>query len=266
MHKLIDTMSLSGRTAVITGAAGMLGKSFADALAQLGADLWLVDLNERGLQDIANEIATHYDSKIYIHACDLELEQSRMELVEQVLDHGDINILINNAAFVGTTGLDGWNVNFKEQSIETWRRAFEVNLTAAFHLSQLFAESLRSAPGGNIINVASIYGQWGPDWSLYEGLDMSNPAAYAASKGGLIQITKWLAATMAPDVRVNAISPGGIQREQAQLFVDRYSARTPLGRMATEQDFLGALTFLATDLGAYVTGQVVAVDGGWGVC
>ena len=145
--------------------------------------MWLVDLNERGLQDIANEIATHYDSKIYIHACDLELEQSRMELVEQVLDHGDINILINNAAFVGTTGLDGWNVNFKEQSIETWRRAFGVNLTAAFHLSQLFAESLRSAPGGNIINVASIYGQWGPDWSLYEGLDMSNPAAYAASKG-----------------------------------------------------------------------------------
>ncbi len=259
-------MSLSGRTAVITGAAGMLGKVFADALAQLGADLWLVDLNEKSLLDISHEIETNYNNKVSIHACDLELEQSRIDLADKVLASGHISILINNAAFVGTTGLAGWNVNFKEQSIETWRRAFEVNLTAAFHLSQLFAESLKNAHGGNIINVASIYGQWGPDWSLYEGLDMSNPAAYAASKGGLIQVTKWLAATLAPEVRVNAISPGGIQRGQAPLFLERYSARTPLGRMATEQDFLGALAFLATDFGAYVTGQVIAVDGGWGVC
>jgi NAD(P)-dependent dehydrogenase (short-subunit alcohol dehydrogenase family) len=94
---------------------------------------------------------------------------------------------------------------------------------------------------------------------------MSNTSAYGASKGGLLQLTRWLATTMAPAVRVNAISPGGIARGQAKVFVERYEARTPLGRMATEDDFRGAIAFLATDMSAYVTGQNLSIDGGWGV-
>jgi NAD(P)-dependent dehydrogenase (short-subunit alcohol dehydrogenase family) len=94
---------------------------------------------------------------------------------------------------------------------------------------------------------------------------MSNPAAYGASKGGLIQFTRWLATTVAPDIRVNAISPGGIYRQQPGAFVSRYEARTPMGRMATEDDFRGVVAHLASDLSRYVTGQNLAVDGGWGV-
>ena len=93
---------------------------------------------------------------------------------------------------------------------------------------------------------------------------MANPAGYGASKGGLIQFTRWLATTLGPEVRVNAISPGGIARGQASSFVERYVARTPLGRMAKEEDFRGAIAYLSSDLSAYVTGQVLAVDGGWG--
>ena len=116
---------------------------------------------------------------------------------------------------------------------------------------------------GSIINVASIYGVLGPNYSLYEGTDMGNPAAYAVSKGGLIQLTRWLSTTLAPDIRVNTISPGGVFRNQADEFVHRYESRTPLGRMAREEDFIGVTAYLASDLSAYVTGQNLIVDGGW---
>jgi NAD(P)-dependent dehydrogenase (short-subunit alcohol dehydrogenase family) len=177
----------------------------------------------------------------------------------------ELNILINNAAFVGTSDLQGWSEPFERQTVETWRRALEVNLTAIFDLSQGLTPLLKVAEGANIINIASIYGTYGPDWSLYKGTSMSNPAAYGAAKGGLIQFTRWLSTTIAPSVRVNAISPGGIYRNQPEQFVERYKAKTPLGRMATEDDFRGVVAYLASDLSRYVTGQNLSVDGGWGV-
>ena len=124
---------------------------------------------------------------------------------------------------------------------------------------------LKAAKSGCIVNIASIYGMYGPDWGLYEGTSMSNPAAYAASKGGLIQLTRWLATTVAPDIRVNSISPGGIFRGQPEEFVNRYKDRTPLGRMANEEDFRGAIAYLSSDLSQYVTGINLPIDGGWGV-
>ena len=132
-------------------------------------------------------------------------------------------------------------------------------------MSQAFAPELRSAINGNIINITSIYGEQGPDWRLYEGTKMGNPAAYSASKGGLAQLTRWLATTLAPDIRVNALSPGGIFRNQPNEFVDRYVNKTPLERMANESDFSGAIAFLASDLSAYMTGQILSIDGGFGV-
>ena len=139
----------------------------------------------------------------------------------------------------------------------------EVNLTSAFHLSQSLYKILKKSKGANIINVASIYGELGPDWSIYNSTSIANPAAYSASKGGLIQLTRWLATTVSPEVRVNAISPGGIIRKQPKNFINRYVKKTPLGRMAKEEDLIGAISYLASDLSKYVTGQVLRVDGGW---
>ena len=116
-----------------------------------------------------------------------------------------------------------------------------------------------------VINVISIYGMVGPNMGLYAGTSMGNPAAYAASKGGLLQFTRWLASVLAPHVRVNSITPGGVSRNQAPAFVERYQLLTPLGRLATEEDFKGAVAFLASDLSAYVTGHNLVVDGGWTV-
>jgi NAD(P)-dependent dehydrogenase (short-subunit alcohol dehydrogenase family) len=261
-----ELSNLSGRRALITGATGGLGRVFADTLAELGADLILVDLPGSNFQILNEDLNKRWGIRVENHICDLEDQNQRTELIKKLRHSGlGLNILINNAAFVGSSDLPGWGVPFENQSIDTWRRALEVNLTAVFDLSKGLFPLLRASKTGSIVNIASIYGVFGPDWSLYEGTSMSNPAAYAASKGGLIQLTRWLATTISPDVRVNAISPGGIFRNQPEEFVKRYQAKTPLGRMGNEEDFRGAIAYLTSDLSRYVTGANMVIDGGWGI-
>lgn len=266
MKPLTSLMDLRGRRALVTGATGHLGRTIASTLAELGAELLLVDRPGSDFDSLIGPLSANWQSSFLPIECDLESETSRIAMIATVRAAGSgLDILINNAAFVGDSQLGGWSVPFGEQSLHTWRRAMEVNLTAPFHLCQGLAPELGGPRGGSIINIASIYGEHAPVWSLYEGTSMGNPAAYGASKGGLIQLTRWLATAMAPRVRVNAISPGGILRGQSGAFVERYSARTPLGRMATEDDFRGAVAYLATDLSRYVTGEIMRVDGGWGI-
>lgn len=262
---LKNLMNLKGRRALITGATGGIGKVMADTLAELGADLVLIDRPGSDLKSVTETLTQRWRTTIQYRHCDLERQDQRAELINWLIGSGgSLNVLINNAAFVGTSEMQGWAVPFEEQTIDTWRRALEVNLTAAFELSKMLSPLLRNSTGANIVNIASIYASYGPDWSLYEGTAMSNPGGYAASKGGLLQLTRWLATTMAPVVRVNAISPGGVFRNQPAVFVKKYEKRTPLARMATEDDFRGAIAFLTSDLSAYVTGHNLEVDGGWG--
>ena len=265
MKNLDQLMNMANRRVLITGATGSLGSVIAETLAGLGANLILVDRKDTDLMKLEKKLSTFDDISIMSIQCDLENEKERDLLIDKVKqDDKGLNCLINNAAFLGSSDLIGWTTPFEEQNLDTWRRAIEVNLTAIFHLSQAFSHELKKADGGNIINITSIYGEFGPDWSLYKDTDMGNPAAYASSKGGLIQLTRWLSTTVAPDVRVNAISPGGILRDQPEVFIKRYEERTPLKRMAKEGDFRGAIAFLASDMSEYVTGQVLRVDGGWG--
>ena len=265
MTTLKELSNLHNRRALITGAAGHLGNVFADTLAELGSDLILVDQPGSNLEEFSNVISERWGVRVFTKYCNLELSNQRAELITWVKEMAaPLHILVNNAAFVGTTDLPGWSVPFEVQSLGTWRRALEVNLTATFHLCQGLTPILKAVEGSSIVNIASIYGTNGPDWSLYKDTNMSNPAAYGASKGGLIQLTRWLATTIAPEVRVNSISPGGIIRNQPELYVKRYVEKTPLGRMASEDDFRGAIAFLASDMSRYMTGQNLIVDGGWG--
>lgn len=263
IEKLI---SLKGRKALVTGATGGIGGAITKTLAELGADLVLVDRPGSIYEPLVKLIEHNSCGQIYTFDCDLEVQNERDRLVAFVGQlSGNLDVLVNNAAFVGASDLPGWAVDFEEQTVETWRRALEVNLTAVFDVTKGLKHLLERGEGGSIINIASIYGSYGPDYSLYKDTNMGNPAAYAASKGGLIQLTRWLATTMAPRVRVNSISPGGVFRNQPEIFVERYKSRTPLARMATEEDFCGAIAYLASDLSLYVTGQNLAVDGGWGI-
>ncbi len=266
MTTVAQTMSLSGRTALVTGASGAIGTVFCAALAELGANIIAVDRDAQALENLRTGFQLTAGSRMDLIVCDLEDEAQRRVLIDQTLKkHPSLDVLVNNAAFVGTSELKGWGTPFAEQSLDTWRRAVEVNLTAAFHLCQAFAPALANTGRGSIINIGSIYAESAPDWRLYEGTQMGNPAAYAASKAALLQLTRWLSTTLAPKVRANSICPGGVFRNQAPSFVKRYEERTPMARMATEQDMVGALVYLATDLSSYVTGQTIRVDGGWSV-
>lgn len=266
MRTLAALMSMTGRVSLITGGGGHLGRAMAEALAELGSDLMLVDLQIAQTEAFAQELQARTGVHVACLGCDLEDEQQIRQIPHTVQQRfGRLDVLINNAGFVGTSALEGWSVAFAQQSSQAWRRALEVNLTAVFVLTQACRDLLEASGHGSVINVASIYGVLGPDLSLYEGTAMNNPAAYAASKGGLLQLNRWLATVLAPSIRVNAISPGGIARAQPQPFVERYVARTPLARMGVEEDFKGVAAFLASDLSAWVTGQNLMVDGGWGI-
>lgn len=242
-----DLMDLEGRVALVTGGGGHIGAEIVSALAELGATVAVSDLGEG-----------------VAFPADLSDEEAVKALPGRVAEkYGRLDILVNSAAFVGTTDLQGWAVPFEEQSPETWRKALEVNLTSVFVLIQAAAPLLAASGRGSVVNIASIYGMTGPDMRIYEGTGMGNPAAYGVSKGGLLQLTRWLSTALAPKVRVNAVTPGGVLRGQAENFVHEYEKRVPLGRMAAEEDIKGAVAYLASDLSAYVTGQNLVVDGGW---
>lgn len=264
MKKLMQLIDLKGRVVLITGGAGHIGRAFGEALAEVGASLVILDISEDACLKAANDIMKEYQVDALPLAVDLANEDEVMTVPDKILDHfGRLDVLINNASFVGTSNLEGWTVPFVEQLPSTWRLALEVNLTAPFILSQICTKALKESGNGSIVNICSIKGITGVDLRMYEGTSMGSAAAYSASKGGLIQFTRYLASILAPDVRVNSITLGGIWRNQAESFVKNYCSLTPLQRMATEEDTKGAIVYLASDLSAYVTGHNLVVDGGW---
>lgn len=257
---------MTGKVVLLTGGGGVLGKVFAEALSELGANIFLIDIDAEGLIAAADDLKGKYQVGVEYKVLDLESPDQVAAVAVQVHKmFGRLDVLVNNAAFVGANNISGWVTDFPSQTLSTWRRALEVNLTSAFSLSQQCYPMLKESGNGVIINIGSIYGELGPDMKLYKGTTMGNPAAYAASKGGLLQLTRWLSTVLAPEVRVNAISPGGVERDQPDVFCQRYIERTPLARMANEEDFKGSIAYLASDLSRYVTGQNLVVDGGWSV-
>jgi NAD(P)-dependent dehydrogenase (short-subunit alcohol dehydrogenase family) len=257
-------MNLRGRVGLVTGGGGHIGGAICEALAELGANIAVLDMARESCTKMARRINGTYGVETLPLVIDLSDEEAVRSVPSTLLERfGRLDILVNCAALVGTSELKGWAVPFLEQRSDTWRLALEVNLTSPFVLVQVCATALGASGHGSVINIGSIYGMIGPDMSLYEDTNLGNPAAYAAGKGALLQLTRWLAMVLAPDVRVNAISPGGVWRNQPDAFHQRYVSRTPLGRMATEEDLKGAVAYLASDLSAYVTGHNLVVDGGW---
>lgn len=266
MRSIKELINLQNRTALITGCNSPMGQSISETLAELGSNLICTDNNNKISSKLNNKLKEYDNISFKFISSDFSLIESRVKLIETIRKSTpSIEVLVNSAAMTGSYNGPGWKTNFKNQDIDIWNKALEINITSIFHLCRDLSDLLSITKRGSIINIASIYGLYGPDYSIYQGTKMGNPAAYAVSKGGLIQLTKWLASTMAPSVRVNCISPGGVFDNQEEDFVKKYNSKTKLNRMANYEDFKGVIAYLSSDMSEYVTGQNIVIDGGWGI-
>jgi NAD(P)-dependent dehydrogenase (short-subunit alcohol dehydrogenase family) len=231
---------------LITGGAGHLGSEVSKKLAANGSNVIVVDKNDDAGNAISKKLQTEYGVRVdylNLNLLDSSCFSKAYEYVNE--KYGKLNYLVNCAAFYDST--PGWGVPFEQESYEAWMKVFQVNTLAPFFLTQKLSPLLKKSESASIVNVSSIYGILGPDHGLYEGTSMTNPAAYGASKGGLQQITMWLSTVLAPQVRVNTVTPGGIERGQNEIFKARYEAKTPLKRMANEDEIADAILFLLYD-------------------
>ena len=264
MKSLKILAGMNGRVSLVAGGSGHLGIAMGEALAEAGSNVIVLDLDKERSESVASQFIEKFGGEHKGLAVDLAEKEAISTVPQYIKKHfGKLDVLVNCAALVGSSSLKGWATPFKEQDIDTWEKAIKVNLTGAFFLIQQCQDLMEKSKVASIVNVSSIYGVAGQKVSMYQGMDYLTPAAYAASKGGLVQLTRYLATVLAPKIRVNCISPGGIERNQDKVFTERYRNLTPLMRMGIEEDFKGVTHFLASDLSAYVTGQNIIVDGGW---
>lgn len=264
--KLFD---LTGKSAIVTGAIGFLGKQFCAVLAEYGANIIVVDLDSKKVDAFAKELMEQYGIKAKGIAADVSNPKMVQEMVnEAVEDFGEINILLNNAA-TKTSNINDFYTPFEEFTLEAWREIMAVNIDGMFLVAQAVGKQmLKQEKGGSIIQVSSIYGLLGPDKRIYKGSqfmgkEISSPAVYSASKAAVIGLSNYLATYWGDkQIRVNTLTPGGIESGQNNQFVKNYSDRVPLGRMGEPNDLIGAVIYLASDAAKYVTGQNLIIDGG----
>jgi NAD(P)-dependent dehydrogenase (short-subunit alcohol dehydrogenase family) len=259
---------LAGQVAVVTGAAGLLGREHCRALAEAGARVLAADLDAGTCAGLAAELPGDCAGLSVDVTRSASLEAARDEALNR---WGRIDILVNNAAVNDkfedpAPALE--QSRFENYPLALWERMFAVNVTGVFLASRVFGAAMCRAGRGSIINIASTYGLVAPDPSLYRSPDgrpvFFKSPAYPSTKGAVLAFTRFLAAYWGPSgVRVNALSPGGVENGQEAFFINAYARRTPLGRMADRADFRGALLFLASEASAYMTGANVVVDGGW---
>jgi NAD(P)-dependent dehydrogenase (short-subunit alcohol dehydrogenase family) len=265
---MTELFSLKNKTAIVTGALGLLGKKHCEALAQAGANVIVADINESAAIDFAGTLAgEHCGLKV-----DVTSEASLKVARDKILGrYGSIDILVNNAAIndmFENPGLAKELSAFENYPLDAFKKSLDVNVTGVFLASQVFGSVMAGQGSGSIINIASTYGVVGPDQSIYRNAcgeqSFYKSAVYPVTKGAVVNFTRFLAAYWGnKGVRVNTLSPGGVENGQDEFFIQSYSAKTLLGRMAQPQDYQGALVFLASDASVYMTGANLIVDGGW---
>ena len=269
MPNLPELFDLTGRTAAVTGGAGLLGAEFCRTLAQAGAAVVIAD-KDRDRSASLEEALINDGLRVISQPTDVADPRSVNQLVDAALDaFGRLDILVNSAVldpkFDPQHG--GHTNSFEDYPLDAWNQALAVNLTGIFLCCQAAARPMLVQGHGVIINLSSIYGLAAPDQRLYKRQDQPQqykPVYYSVTKAGVIGLTQYLAAYYAgKDIRVNALSPGGVYNDHDKEFVDAYSSRAILGRMAYKNDMNGALLFLASDASAYMTGANLVVDGGW---
>ncbi|MFO7523911.1 MAG: SDR family oxidoreductase [Ignavibacteriaceae bacterium] len=266
--KSSELFSLKNKVAIVTGALGLMGKHHCFALAEAGANVVVADVDEEQCIQFAKELSTDSTGL----GVDITKPDSIKSLKEITLKKFDaIDILVNNAAindmFENPQAAAELSM-FENYPLDMWQKSLAVNITGTFLCSQIIGTEMASRGKGSIINIASTYGMVGPDQSIYKKPDGTQSfyksPAYPATKGAIINFTRFLAAYWGnKGVRVNTLSPGGVENNQEEYFINNYSQKTMLGKMAQPYDYKGAIVFLASDASLYMTGANLVVDGGW---
>jgi NAD(P)-dependent dehydrogenase (short-subunit alcohol dehydrogenase family) len=265
---MLENLNVRDKKIIITGAAGILGTVYAEGFSAQGADVVIVDLDGMLCQKKAREIGKKYGTRPLGIGSDITSKKAVAAMVQKVMsEYGRIDVLVNNAA----TKSENFFAPFEEFPLADWDKVMGVNVNGMFLCCQAVAGEMEKSKAGSIINISSIYGVVAPDQriyqgSLYKGKGINTPLIYSASKGAVISLTRYLSTYLAPyNIRVNAVTPGGVFSGQNKTFVRKYSERCPLGRMAKPEEIFSAVYFLASDASSYVTGHNLIVDGGWSV-
>lgn len=260
MQSLRELFNLKGRTVFITGGSGYLGTAMCEALAELGADIAIAEVNAATCGELVARLQKEYGVRALGLACDIRKPESiRAALRSTVEQLGGIHVLINNA-YAGNKN------RFETITYEEWDANIGIGLSSPFYCVREAFDYLKQSRGV-VLNIASMYGVISPDYRLYEGNPHAVPASYNAAKGGVIQLTRYLASFLSPHgIRVNALSPGAFPhawQQQDAEFARRLAAKAPLNRVGVQDDIKGAVALLCSDAGKYITGQNILVDGGW---
>ena len=274
MNTLPDLFDLSGRTAIVTGGAGLLGAEFCRTLAQAGAQVLVADINGEAARSVVASLAQFQPTAPgFALETDVTTRDSVRAMVDAALERfGRVDILVNSAALdpkfdPQQEDLDQLSTPFEDYPVQAWRQALEINLTGLFLSCQACIGPMLEQGQGVMVNLCSIYGLVGPDQRLYRKAGQAaqyKPAHYSVAKAGVLGLTRYLATYYArKNIRVNALTPGGVFNGHDDEFVAAYSARAVLGRMAEKDEMNGALLFLVSDASAYMTGANLVVDGGW---
>jgi 2-deoxy-D-gluconate 3-dehydrogenase len=266
----LSLFDVGGRVVIITGGAGLLGRQYVECLSLAGAHAVIADADGEAAQALARNVRGAAALPVRTDVSD---QGSVKTMVSRVLDeYGRIDALVNNAALDPKFDSEHASEHvtaFEDFPLEMWNRGLGVNLTGAFLCCQAVSSAMLSQHRGVIVNVSSTYGMVGPDQRLYSKSestvpDSFKPVVYSATKSAMLGLTRYLATYWAAKgIRVNSLTPGGVFNDHDEEFVRRYSWRTPMGRMASKEEYCGALLFLLSDASSYMTGANLVVDGGW---
>lgn len=242
--------SIKNKVIVVTGGNGLLGKKMVSSFRNQGAIVIAADIHfdKQGIDDIVIDITN---------------ENSIKNGIKILIDkHKHIDGWVNNAY----PRTKDWGVKFEEIPLESWCKNIDMHLNGYFLCCQMVLELMKKQGFGSLVNMSSIYGLVGPDFTIYEKTEMTMPAAYAAIKGGLNNLTRYLASYYGSfQIRINTVSPGGILDNQPKSFIENYNEKVPMRRMGSPKDIVSAVYFLLSDESGYITGHNLVVDGGWSI-
>jgi len=254
---------MSNRVVIITGAAGNLGYQYAMGLSSSGANVVLADIDYDACKKISQEIKNKYSVESLPIKLDLRKKNSIKNMVSKTMKKfSKIDVLINNAAYQGNDKLR--TTSFENFPLSDWNNALSINLTGIFLCCQEVGKIMLKQKNGNVINISSTYGLVAPDQRIYGDSGQNAAAFYSATKAAVINLSRYLASYWnQTGIRVNTLSPGGVENSQNSKFIKKYSEKTMLGRMAKKDEYVGAIIFLSSDASSYMTGSNLVIDGGW---